>query len=282
MERSGGNDKAMEPMTCRYCKRPIAVPASKCPWCGEVIMVICANCKTYTDDQRELCMHCNKPLQPDHMDDIVLQAHHPELARMVEDRKHARLVASAVVLYGVEDFFHSSEGFQTVLAGLFGPAAERGNVEAGVVFAAYAYLCQEGYCSIRLQVREQGETLPVDHIKAWDGQESIEGELAEHIGRALTTAEATEKMLRRLMGFRMTTAESGALGAHKVLDIADRAAFAAVDQLARGTALPDWGLKESRRATYKLLTDFVAEDPQRARALATEIKRLLRDFESYT
>ena len=94
----------MSELACRYCERLIAVPASKCPWCGEMIMVICANCKAYTDDQNSLCMHCHQPLHPDHMDDIVLQAHHPEIARMVEDRKHARLVASAVVLHGIGDF----------------------------------------------------------------------------------------------------------------------------------------------------------------------------------
>jgi hypothetical protein len=244
-------------------------------------MVICANCKAYTDDQSPLCMHCNQPLQPDNMEGIVLQAHHPELARMVDDKRHARLVASAVVLHGIDDFFYAREGFQTVLADLFGSVGERGTIEAGVVFSAYAYLCHEGYCSIRLQVDEQRDTLPVNHLRDWDGQQSIEGALAKHIGRALTTAEVTEKTLRDLMGFRMLTAETGALGARKVMDIPDRSAFAAVDQLARGTVLPDGDVAESRRTTYQLLIAFVQEDPRCARSLASETKRLLRDFESY-
>jgi hypothetical protein len=191
-------------------------------------------------------------------------------------------VASAVVLLGVDDFFYAREGFQTVLVDLFGPATERGTVMGGVVFAAYAYLCQEGFCSIRLQIVDKKETLPVTHLRDWDGQQSMEGELSEHTGRALTTAEATEKALRKLMGFRMVTAETGALSAHKVLELPDRSAFAAVDRLARDTVLPEADVAESRRSTYQMLTAFVEEDTRLARALATETKRLLRDFESYT
>jgi hypothetical protein len=245
-------------------------------------MVICANCKAYTDDQSPLCMHCHQPLQPDQMDEIVLQAHHPELARMVDDRRHARLVASAVVLHGVEDFFRVGQGFQTVLVDLFGPARERGAVGAGVVFAAYAYLCQKGYCSIRVQIDEKRETLPVRRLRDWDGQQCMEGKLAEHTGRALTTAEVTERTLRGLMGFRMLTAETGALGARKAIDLPDRSALAAVDQLARGTVLPDGNLAESRRATYQLLVAFVHNDRKLAHSLASEIERLLRDLDSYS
>jgi hypothetical protein len=247
-----------------------------------MIMVICANCKAYTDDQSPLCMHCHQPLQPDHMDDIVLQAHHPEIARMVEDRKHARRVASAVVLHGIGDFFYATEGFRTVLADLFGSTTERGTIEAGVVFSAYAYLCREKYCALRLQVENQRETLPLTHLRDWDGQQSIEGELAERAARSLTTAEATEKMLRSLMGFRTVRADGSALTAPKMRDIPDRSAYAAVDQLARSTVLPEGDVAESRRATYQLLAAFVEEDPKRARALASETKRLLRNLESYT
>jgi hypothetical protein len=150
------------------------------------------------------------------------------------------------------------------------------------VFAAYAYLCHEGYCSIHLQVDDQRATHPVNLLRDWDGQQSIEGALADHIGRALTTAEATEKTLRDLMGFRTLTAETGALGARKVIHLPDRSAFAAIDQLARGTVLPDGDVAESRQATYQLLTAFVQENPRRARSLASEIKRLLRDFEGYS
>ena len=83
------------------------------------------------------------------------------------------------------------------------------------------------------------------------------------------------------MGFRLSAAESGSLGGPKIRDVPDRSAFAAVAHVARNTALPESDLAESRRATYQLLTAFVSEDPRRARALATETKRLLRDFESY-
>lgn len=271
----------MDALSCRYCERSIAVPGSKCPWCGEKIMVICANCKAYTDDQSPLCMHCNQPLQADNMEDIVLQAHHPELARMVDDRRHARQVASAIVFHGVKDFFYTTDRFQTVLADLFGVTSERGTVEAGVVFSAYAYLCQAEYCAIRLQVDQQRDYLSVNLLREWDGQRSIEGELAEQIERALTTAEATEKTVRSLMGFRLSTAEGGSLGGPKIRDIPDRSASSAIAHVAQTTVLPEGDLAESRRVTYQLLATFVKEDRRRAQALATETKRLLRDFESY-
>jgi hypothetical protein len=274
----------MANLTCRHCGRPIAVPASKCPWCNETVMVICANCKAYTDDQRSHCEHCGAPLQPDSRDRLALQAHHPELARLVQDQEQSQLVASSVVITHLNDFFYKSEEHQTVLAKLFGPADEPRVVAAGVLFSAYAYLAQKKYCAVRVRGgSEDEEATSVARLRAWDGQQSIEGALAERTGRAFTTREATEKTLRDLMEFRVMSADSGAfLRAPKARNLPVRSAFAAIDQLARVTVLPEHDAVEASRATYRLLVAFVDEDPQRARLLASETVFILREFESYT
>lgn len=274
----------MEKFSCRHCGRPIAVPASKCPWCNETIMVICANCKAYTDDQQSHCEHCAAPLQADTRERLVLQARNPELARLAQDQEQSQLVASTVVLMHINDFFYQSAGHQTVLAKLFGSAAEPRVIVAGVIFAAYAYLAQKEYCAIRVKGGDGGESLTsLARLRAWDGQQSIEGALAERSGRTFTTREATENMLRNLMEFRMMSVSVGTmLRAPKTRDAPERSAFAAVDRLARVTALPDHDPVEACRTTYRLLAAFVEQDTERARLLSSEMVFVLRDFESYT
>jgi hypothetical protein len=268
-------------LSCRHCGRPIVAPASKCPWCGETIMVICASCKAYTDDQELYCSHCREPLQPDPMERVRLHAHHPELARMVADREHAQLVASTIVLNHVGDFFYEKEGFQTTLVKLFGSTRERGAVQAGVIFSAYAYLCQRGYCTMRVRIEEDREQTTVSQLRPWDGQQSVEEALAEQAARAFTTSEVTEKMLRGLMVFRMQAAAGTLLRAPKVRDAPARSAFSVVDQLARMTELPDHDQAEACRTIYGLLSAFVEGDSSRARVLAAETKRLLCELDDY-
>ena len=244
-------------------------------------MVICASCKAYTDDQESHCGHCGESLQPDPMERVRLHARHPELARMVADREYAQLVASTMVLNHVGDFFYEKEGFQTVLAKLFGSARDRGAVLAGVVFSAYAYLCQRGYCAMRVRIEQDREQTTLSQLRPWDGQQSIEGALAEQSARALTTSEVTEKMLRDLMGFRMRAAEGTLLRAPKIRDAPARSVFSVIDQLARMTELPDHDRVEACRATYQLLSAFAEEDLNRARVLASETKRLLSELGGY-
>jgi len=278
-----GEYEGMAELTCRYCGRPIAVPASKCPWCDETIMVICASCKAYTDDQKSHCEHCGAPLQPDSRDRLVLQAHHPDMARLVQDQERSQLVASSVVITHLNDFFYKSEGHKTVLAKLFGSADEPRAVAAGVLFSAYAYLAQKKYCAVRVRVGSEGEEVTsVARLRAWDGQQSIEGALAERTERAFTTREATEKALRDLMEFRVMSVDSGVfLRAPKARSLPVRSAFAAIDQLARVTVLPEHDPVEASRATYRLLSAFVDENAKRAKTLASEIVLILRDFEAY-
>jgi hypothetical protein len=274
----------MSGLTCRHCGHPVAVPASKCPWCDKVIMVICSNCKAYTDDQKSHCEQCGSELQPDQKERLVLQAHHPELASLVEDQAHAQLVASAVVIAHHTDFFYASEGHQTVLAKLFGSGKEPRVVTAGVLFSAYAYLSRMGYCAVRVRGGKESEAVSsVARLRPWDGQKSVEGALAEQMERAFTSREATEKALRDLMHFRLMSVHEGSfLRAPTARNAPDRSAMAAIDQLARVTTLPEHDPVDACRTTYRLLSAFVDEDPRRAQTLASEIVFILRDFEAYT
>jgi hypothetical protein len=277
-------NERMADFSCRHCGRPIAVPASKCPWCNKTIMVICSSCKAYTDDQKSHCEQCGSPLQADTRERLVLQARSPELARLVQDQEQSQLVASAVVIAHINDFFYKSAGHQTVLAKLFGSASEPRVIVAGVIFAAYAYLAQKGYCAVRVKGGEGGESsTSLARLRAWDGQQSIEGVLAERAGRVFTTREATENVLRDLMEFRMMSVSVGTMfRAPKTRDAPERSAFAAVDRLVRVTALPDHDPVDACRTTYRLLAAFVDQDSERARLLSAETVFVLRDFESYT
>ena len=115
-------------------------------------MVICANCKAYSDDQEPYCEHCGEPLQPDRMERIALLAHHPVVARLAQDQERAQLVASAVVINNLGGFFYDDgQGYRTVLAEFLGSALDRKVSAASVIFSAYGYLCQKGYCSMRLR-----------------------------------------------------------------------------------------------------------------------------------
>ena len=269
-------------LTCRHCRRPIAVPASNCPWCGRQIMVICANCKAYTDDQQPLCGQCGAPLQADRMERLSLVARLPEVAHLVQDQERAQLVASAVVVNNLSDFFYEDQrGYRTVLASLFGSGRDRKATAAGVVFAAYAYLCQRGYCSISLSGDKEERRLDLSRLRLWDGQQSLEGALCAHAERALTVREVTDKAIRALMGFRTTVVQRGDFSRARTVDGSARSAFAAIDQVARVTALPEHDRKEACRAIYRLLVDFVEADQERARLLAQEIMDVFAWFEQY-
>jgi hypothetical protein len=248
-----------------------------------MIMVICSSCKAYTDDQKSHCEQCGAPLHADTRERLVLQARNPELARLVQDQEQSQLVASTVVITHIKDFFYSSGEHQTVLAKLFGPAKEPRVVSAAVIFAAYAYLDQKGYCAVRVKGGDGSESvITVARQRVWDGQQSIEGALAERAGRAFTTREVTEKVLRDLMEFRVMQVSVGTmLRSPKTRDAPERSAFAAVDKMVRVTALPEHDSVDACRSTYRLLAAFVDQDAERARLLSAETVFILRDFESY-
>lgn len=268
-------------LICRHCRRPIAVPASNCPWCGRQIMVICANCKAYTDDQQAFCGQCGAPLQADRMERLSLLAHHPQVASLVQDQERAQLVASAVVINNLSDFFYDEpQGYRKVLVSLFGAGRDRKTTAAGVVFAAYAYLCQRGYCAISVVGDEEDRQVELSLLRLWDGQQSLEGALSEHAEHAFTVREVTDRAIRALMGFRMTMAQRSDFSLQTV-DGSARSAFTAVDQVARVAVLPEHDRREACRAISKLLIDFVETDRERAHLLAQEIMDALSWFEQY-
>ena len=274
----------MADLVCRHCGRSIAVPASTCPWCGKTIMVICANCKAYTDDEQPRCEHCGALLEADRMERVALYAHHPEIAQLADDRENAHLVASAVLINHVGDFFYDDgRDKRTVLVTLLGSGRERQAVAGGVLFVAYAYLCQNGYCALPVQGAQAARTyLGLRQLRAWDGQRCIEDAVCNQAARAFTTREASEKVLRDLMGFRITRVDSGSVvRGPKTQDAPERSAPAALDQVARLTELPDHDVKDACRVTYQLLLAFIEADQNRARLLARETLRLLREFEQY-
>jgi hypothetical protein len=215
------------------------------------------------------------PLEPDQMERIALQAHQPELARLVEDRERAQLVASSLVVNNVGDFFYTSQDYQTVLAELFDSTQDSRPIAAGAIFAAYAYLCQMAYIELCLSGAQDQEEITLSQLRPWDGQKCIESALIRQAGRAFTTAEATEKMTRELMGFRLMQADGTSLRAPKAKDAPERPAPAAIAYMARVTVLPDHDRREACRNTYQLLSAFVETDHRRARLLSVEILRVL-------
>lgn len=257
------------------------MPASKCPWCGKQIMVICANCKAYADDQKSHCEHCGAPLVADHMERIALLARHPEVAHLVEDQEHARLVASTVVAgHLAHFFFDDSQGQRTVLVEFVGSVNDPTSVAAGVLLAAYAYVCQNGYCALRLipGLEDVDSRIEIALLHPWDGQRCLEGALVAQADRALTTREATERVLHDLMSFRVMTVPGGSRGRTRTLSAPERSALAAIDQAARLTALPEHDRQEACRESYRVLAEFVEADRSRARVLAVETIEMLDMF----
>lgn len=282
----------MEDFTCRHCGRPIRVPASTCPWCGEPIMVICANCKAYTDDQKSHCQHCGASLVPDKMEEIKKVARRSEVTDLAQDRERAQLVASAVVVNNLRDFFYvDDQGRKTLLVDLFGTLNETTSAPAGLLFAAYAYLVQKGYCSPQVEVDSSGVSqIKLDQLRFWDGQaKCIEARLMDEMVLASELREVTDQAVRKLMGFQVTMARSpssGLLGLpigsqRRPHDASDRSAFAALDQLARLTMLPEHSVDEACRDTYRLLRGFVTAQRELANVLAQEIIEVVSWFERY-
>ena len=261
---------------------------SQCPWCHQRIAVICANCKAYTPDEGTHCEHCHAPLQADTMDSLVRSAHHPDLARIAEDQDRAKLVASGVVFAHRDQFFYDDgRGRRTVLAGLLGSERSRLSDVAALLFAAYAYLFQEEYCSAQVIEGEEGSRfVRLDTLRAWDGQQSLEEILLRTAGRSISAREAADQAIREMMGFRLKAVPTG--GARSLLrssrdpvDLSERSAFAAIDRKGRLTVLPEYDVKAACKATHQLLAGFVATHPELADALLEEMLSVLQWFGSY-
>ncbi|HIQ00886.1 MAG TPA: zinc ribbon domain-containing protein [Anaerolineales bacterium] len=274
-------------LTCRHCGRRIAVPASNCPWCGKPIMVICATCKQYTDDQEPVCQHCGAPLVPDTLEEVrAVVGLQPDIAELVADRERARLVASGVIAQYLSGFFFDDGQRRTVLVDLFGAHPDPTREAAALLFAAVAYLVQEAYCG--LEPTSDGKGLIWAEVRHWDGQvRSLEGGLARRAGLGMTIRQVIDQVVADEMDFRFEVVRSPRLRApgmpaqSGVRDLSARSATTAVVLVGRQTELPDHQEAEACRETYRRLVDFVQADPDRARFVATEILEVLDWFRRY-
>ncbi len=273
--------------TCRHCGRPIAVPASHCPWCGEPIMVICAACKQYTDDQASVCQHCGAPLVADTLQEVRAKVRlHPLVAQLAQDKERAKLTASGVVSQYLPGFFYSGARQRTVLADLFGTPPTPQGKTAALLFAAIAYLVQKEYCT--LEPTGDEEAMDWDKAQQWDGQiRSLEGKLASRAGMRMTIAKVVDQVIADVMDFRFEVVKQPRLRApgapHKPLvrDLSKLTFTTAVIQLGLDTVLPEHQESEACRTVYKMLLDFVQADPQRARTLAAQIGEVVEWYSRY-
>ena len=265
----------MEAFSCRHCGRPIAVPGSNCPWCGKQIMVICAACKAYTNNEVERCEHCGAALRPDRMEEIALHVHHPVIAALAQDSGRAQLVASAVVAARLDEFLRiEGKDHASVLGDVFGPTHDAEVRTAAVIFAAYAYLAGNGYCSLEWDSDEKNVKL--EALRHWDGQEKcLERVIADQSWRTFNTYEATDRSLRELMNFRAVTVRVRASDGSRVGRLPELSAVAAVGQMARLTVLPEHDSASGFRDTSDVLARFVQSDEQLARHLGLEILRIV-------
>jgi len=282
-----------EKLVCRHCGGPIAVPASRCPWCGRQVMVICAACKAYTDDSRETCQVCGAPLVADTMERV--RSLPDPLYHLVRDQARARLLTSTLVALHVKPFFFGG-GVQRqgILAPLFGRPTARA-LAAALVFAAYAHLSHEGYIIVgepaevdRSGVSEGGEPsgLPLQAVATWDGPErSLEGELWQQATWARTTQAATRALVARLMGFRPQVRglryRTGWNLRTRITDRSARDYATAIVHLARLTPRPDYEPALACQEAHKRLAAFIRESPARTRALVQETRSVMDWFEAY-
>ncbi|MCS7282670.1 MAG: zinc ribbon domain-containing protein [Anaerolineae bacterium] len=259
------------PLTCRFCGRPIVVPASTCPWCGRTIMVICSSCRQYTDDQEPVCQHCGAPLIPATLEKPPGAGVADErIAHLLADRERAQLVASGVVVQYFPGFFYTDARFRTVLVDLFGPSPDRLRQAAALLFAATAYLIHHGYCAFQPAPVEEAPPLWAEQ-RPWDGQRmSLEGMLARQAGLGLSFPGALQQALRTEAEKEIPPTRRFTRAATKGLPISE-----VVLELARRTVLPEHRESEACRETYRMLVAFVSEDPTRARRLAREILDVL-------
>ena len=313
----------MKPFACRYCGRPIAMPAARCPWpgCRKAIMVICAACKQYTDDQGEFCQQCGQPLVP--AEPVPVEpGMRPQttVAELAADQERAQLVASSVIAEHASAFLFHSRRQQSALIPLFGtlPTAERR--ATAVLFGALAYLVQHGYAILE---RGTGATSGFLWLEArpWDGQErSLEAELAGAARLETTVREVAMPLIAEAMRFRCAVIEWDSDGdrrdrwevgwygyrsrvaaasrasesslarwlgtdtysySYSYRDVSVYTAPSGVIALARQTAMPKYERAVAGQEIYRMLLDFIHADPKRADSVADEICRVFEWFRCF-
>lgn len=246
-------------------------------------MVICALCRAYTDDQGPVCEHCGAPLQPDRMESVIQSARDPIVAELAKDEQRARLVASAVVAANSAQFFYADkQGRHTVFVDLFGPKLDALSRAAAILVAAYGYLAHEGYCDLVWDAK--ANYIALTALRTWDAQRTcLERMLAEQaLQIGVTTYQASEYVLRELMGFRPVLVRVRGANGRMLRHLPERSAVAALDYITRLTALPTHNRAEGCRLIYQIVTKFVRSNPERARHLALESTRLLETLSTQT
>lgn len=267
-----------EGLTCRHCGRPIAVPASRCPWCGRTIMVICAQCKQYTDDQGTVCQHCGAPLEPDRPEGLHIGVGLDDrMAKLIADHRRAHLVASAVVAQDLPGFFYADGQRQTVLVDLFGPSPGPHQEAAALLFAAIVYLIHHGYCALRLM--EDGRSLLWTEKRPWDGQTiSLEGALARQAGLGQTLFQALRQAITEETGVSPEGERAPRYRRSPRIPISAPPIAEMIVEIGRRTVLPEQPQKEVYREVYRTLADFVRQEPGLARRIAEEVLEALSGF----
>ncbi|MBC7226380.1 MAG: zinc ribbon domain-containing protein [Thermoflexales bacterium] len=265
-------------LVCRHCGRPIAVPASRCPWCGRTIMVICAHCKQYTDDQGTVCEHCGAPLEPDRAESLRIGVGLDDrTAQLIADRRRARLVASGVVALHLPEFFYADAQRRTVLVDLFGSSLDPHREAAALLFVSIAYLIRQGYCALRPAA--DGGSLLWDEVRPWDGQTlSLEGALARQAGLGQTLGQSLRQAIAQETGIAPEQGRPADRRRRPAAALPTRPVAEVVVEAARRTVLPEHQDAEACREIYQLLVQFVREDPPLARRIAGEVLEALTWF----
>lgn len=267
-------------LVCRHCGRPIAVPASRCPWCGRTIMVICAHCKQYTDDQGTVCEHCGAPLEPDRTESLRIGVGlDSRTAQLIADRRRAHLVASGVVALHLPEFFYADAQRRTILVDLFGSSLDPHREAAALLFVSIVYLIRYGYCALHFSV--DGQSLLWDEVRPWDGQTlSLEGALARQAGLGQTLDQALRRVMAEEAGITPETERPTGRRRRPAAVPSARPVAETIVEVARRTVLPDHQENEACREIYQMLVQFVQRDPALARRIAGEILETLTWFQA--
>jgi hypothetical protein len=299
-------------LTCRYCGRPIAVAMSTCPWpdCRETIMVICAACRAYTDNQGEFCEHCGEPLVAATFEEVELSVGTQALlVQLAQDQERARLVASGVIARYSGRFIGQGIAEEGVLADLLDVRLTAQSRATAVLFAAIAYLVQDRYCDLEPDLAV-GPEYSWTEAREWDGQmDSLEARLAAQAWQMAPFGEAVRHTIAKETGLLLDAPEpDDSLGVdeqdttlddapsrvpralnrlleglpkrqERVQSIPPRPAVPAIVERGWEAVLPEHQEAAACDETRQLLVDFETADPLRAQYVLEQIRDVLHWFE---
>ena len=282
-------------------------------------MVICASCKQYTDDQKATCQQCGQSLVAATFDGLRSPLRAGTLvANLAADQQRAKPVASGTIAQYPSSFFAEDAQSYPLLADLFGIPATREQQAEIVLFAAVAYLVENGHVTLQRGTALMSGFL-CEAALPWEGQlQSLEGQLAlgsradttllealqqavaEAVGFCLEvrvvdedgyTVEQTKAdlatlplVLRRIQEERRRSLDNWFLASTETRSTRVQAWMAyptatGVIEMARQTVLPAHDEAEVCRETYQMLARFTHRDQERAEVIVGEIQRVLRWFD---